>query len=382
MRRLSVVVGILGLAWAAVLPAGAQTQMKLFGKTYNVVIEGRDQTFKTADGRQVKIVLTPADSYTQKAGLYFVEGADPSKDRLFFTCHLDADDDGPIWHQFYLLTGADANGDFTPASATLTEFFGGAGDRLAGGRPWNSMLINDDNTGVKQDRNVVMLQWTQDNGYRLYDLDSMSSKNYEDQELYFRPTGALGSTTEDRYKDIVVDENAPWGDVLSFAPMPTDDKHTILALGASQDGGPEVSVWDTKTDKFYTIRTNLATQTVTSNTPIPSDTAFDPSAVIRYGDTGEYWFILSNPRATGSGISVDEQTLYRVKLTFPADLTKAKAGDIKVEVLGKEDLLATPLKTSPGGVFGMAVGREVAPGLRRLYFGTLDGKLAVATPVP
>ncbi len=51
MRRLSVTVGILGLAWAAILPAGAQSQMKLFGKTYNVVIEGRDQTFKTADGR-------------------------------------------------------------------------------------------------------------------------------------------------------------------------------------------------------------------------------------------------------------------------------------------------------------------------------------------
>ncbi len=244
------------------------------------------------------------------------------------------------------------------------------------------MLINDDNTGVKQDRNVVLMQWSQDNGYRLYDLDSMTSKNYEDQELYFRPTGVLGSTTEERYADIVVDENAPYGDVLSFAPMPVDDNHTIIALGASADGGPEIGVWDTKTDKFYTVRTNLATQTVSSNTPIPTDTAFDPSAVIRYGDTGEYWFVLSNPRASGSGIALDEQTLYRVKLTFPADLTKAKAGDIKVEALGKEDLLATPLKTSPGGVFGMAVGREVAPGLRRLYFATLDGKIAVATPVP
>src|SRR5262249_4597556 len=161
-----------------------------------------------------------------------------------------------------------------------------------------------------------------------------------------------------RYSNIVVDDNAPWGDVLSFAPMPTDDKHTILALGASQDGGPEVGVWDTKTDKFYTVRTNLGTQTASSNTPIPPDTAFEPNALIRNGKGTEHWFILSNPREPGSGVTVDEKTLFRVKLTFPADLSKAKPGQIKVKVLGKENLRATPLKTSPGGVFGMAVGRE------------------------
>jgi uncharacterized protein YueI len=30
--------------------------------------------------------------------------------------------------------------------------------------------------------------------------------------------------------------------------------------------------------------------------------------------------------------------------------------------------------------YGMAIGREVKPGMRRLYFGTLDGKIIVATP--
>lgn len=74
--------------------------------------------------------------------------------------------------------------------------------------------------------------------------------------------------------------------------------------------------------------------------------------------------------------------MYRVKLTLPADPSKAKPGDIKAQVLGKEILLGTPLQSGPGGVFGMAVGREVAPGLRRLYFATNEGMLCVATPVP
>ena len=74
MRRMAVALGILGLIGAVALPANAQKTVKLFGTTYNVAIFGRDQTYKKADGKQVKIVLTDASTYTQKAGLFFAEG--------------------------------------------------------------------------------------------------------------------------------------------------------------------------------------------------------------------------------------------------------------------------------------------------------------------
>src|SRR5438128_9351207 len=110
MKRMVGALGILGLVCAAALPkianAAATTQMKLFGTTYNVTIFGRDQTYKKADGKQVKIILTDASAYTQKAALFFAEGADPSKDRLFVACHQDDNNDDTPWHQLYMLTGA------------------------------------------------------------------------------------------------------------------------------------------------------------------------------------------------------------------------------------------------------------------------------------
>src|SRR5262249_52761837 len=148
------------LLWAAALPASAQKTVKLFGNTYDVQIFGRDQTYKTAAGKQVKIVLTDPSTYTQKAGLYFAEGADPSKDRLLFACHSDDNNDTSPWHHMYMLTGAGDDGMFSPANTALTEFFGGAGDRTSGGRPLSVMLINDDDTGVGKDRNIITLQWT------------------------------------------------------------------------------------------------------------------------------------------------------------------------------------------------------------------------------
>jgi hypothetical protein len=379
MKRLAVALGILGLVWAAAKPAGAQAEMTLFGKKYSVVVQSRAQTYKTADGKEVKIVLADPETYTQKAGLYFAEGADPSKDRLFVVANTDADDEGVVWHQAYMLTGADANGVFTPASATLTEFFGGAGDRFAGGRPWSILLINEENTGVKMDRNVLMQQWTGDNGYRLYDLDSMNAKNHQTDELYFRPTGVLGGTTEERYLDIVVDDNAPHGDIQFYAPAPSNDGRTIVGIGASDAGGTEVGVWDTKTDAYFPIVTNLTEKTADAVTPIPD--VGEPNAIIRHAGN-EYWIIISDPRPSGFGVELSTQDLYRVRLTLPANPAGGNPGDIGVEVLGKESLLGTPVQTSPGGVLGMAVGREAATGLRRLYFATLDGQIVIATPQP
>jgi hypothetical protein len=154
MLPVSLLIAALGLALAATLPARA-AEVTLFGKKYDLVQQRRAETFKKADGSEVTIRVVPRDVGTQLANVHFVEGADPSRDRLFIGCNI-ASDDSVVAHQFYLLTGADANGLFTPASATLTEFFGGAQNRQRGGRPTGFMWLNDLDTGVGQDRNIAI----------------------------------------------------------------------------------------------------------------------------------------------------------------------------------------------------------------------------------
>jgi len=378
MKRMSVALGILGLVWAAASPASAQKTVKLFGTTYNVTVVGRDQTFKKADGKQVKIQLTPADTYTQKSTLFFAAGADPSKDRLLVGAHSDANDPDVLWHQLYMLTGAGDDGTFSPASATLTEFFGGAGDYLAGGRPLGVMLINDEETGVKKDRNLLLLQWTNDNGYRLYDLDSMAPP-YETDELYFRPTGPVATAiTEDKYMSLTGDENAPYGDEQAWAPLPVNDGHTVLGIGVSVNGGTDAGIWDTKTDKYFPVHSELS-DTAAQPKPLPSDRS--PHAMVHV--TGnEYWILASDVVPTGLGVVVGSQQIFRVNMTLPADPSKGKAGDIKAEVVGSEELVGTALQTNDGMNYGMAIGRETPAGSGKhmLYFGTLDGKLIICTP--
>src|SRR5262245_53416870 len=133
MKRRRVVLGVLGLVLAAALPASAQ-QVKLFGKTYNVLKESRAQTYKNN-----KTVVLP-DSGNQKAGLFFEEGTGGQPDRLWVACGSAA-----ACTQFYMLEGADANGAFTKTSATLNEFFGGNVDTDTGGRPLFVTLMNRDN---------------------------------------------------------------------------------------------------------------------------------------------------------------------------------------------------------------------------------------------
>jgi hypothetical protein len=379
-RWMPVALAVQGFFLAAVLPASAQKTVKLFGTTYNVAVVGRDQTFKTDAGKQVKVVLTAATddfgSWTQKAGLFFAEGADATKDRLLVCCHLDSDTDGPMWHQAYMLTGAGDDGMFAPASATLTEWFGGAQDRTFGGRPLAIMLINTDDTGVKKDRNVVMFDWTGDNGTHLFDLDSMTGK-YQESEVFFNVDRVVANGTEEKYTDVVADENQPGGDYSSFAPVPTNDGHTIITIGTADNGGSAAGVWDTKTDKYFPILTDLSAQTASASTPIATDRS--PHAVARFADN-EYWILASDVYPTTSGTVVGSQNIYRVKLTLPADPSKGKAEDIKVEVLGKEELVGTALQTNDTMNYGMAIGREVSAGKRRIYFGSADGKLIVATP--
>src|SRR5437773_5704559 len=88
MRRTTVALGILGLVWAAALPASAQKTIKLFGNTYSVVAQNRTQTFKNG----VKI-STCTDEINNYAGVSFSEGADRATDRLWFGCRIGNGDD-------------------------------------------------------------------------------------------------------------------------------------------------------------------------------------------------------------------------------------------------------------------------------------------------
>jgi hypothetical protein len=366
MKRLSVVVSLLGLMGAAVLPAGAQQKtVKLFGTTYNVESQSRAQTYKNG----LKVTL-PSDG-NKKANLFFVEGADPSQDRLFVAAPIQATAD-LVGDQLYLLTGADANGNFTPASANLTQFFGGAVDYTKGGRPVSVMWLSDANTGVKTDRNIAVFNFSDADAFRMYDFDTM---NAYDTDAVFELS---------QPEETGEDPGMPNGDFEVMAPGPNG---TIVMAGraaADADGNRtdiEIGVIDPKQSKFFNVKTDLMQVTQDSTVKIdPQDPNTEPNALIRVSDK-EYWMIVSGDQQ-GDDDATDTQFLYRIELTFPDDLSKGTPGSIKAKVLARESLLGTPMQASPGAVFGMAVGREVAPGLRRLYFADWQGNLYTATPVP
>jgi hypothetical protein len=368
MRGIPVILAIVALVWAVSLPANTQQEtVKLFSTTYNVECQSRAQTFKN----QKTVVLQTEGA--QKANLYFAEGPDPSHDRLFVVAPIGRDRDGPTGHQFYLLTGADANGNFGPDTASLTEFFGGNVGRSRAGRPVSVILLSDSNTGVGVDRNLLLTTITDNNAYRLYDLDSLDSFYLSDQVF---------SIAQREFSPDQADPKAPFGGLVSFAPGPNG---SVVAFGkAVQGGGLEVGVWDPQRDQFFDVLTNLNKATATSRQPLRATTASGtglfPHSVARIA-ANEYWLLYSAPEPGGDKDERESNRLVRLRLTFPADLSQGKPGSIRAEVLGMEELLGTPLHSTPGGVFGLTVGREVAPGLHRLYFADWEGNICVATPL-
>jgi len=369
MCRVPFFIAALGLALAISLPARA-AEVTLFGKKYNVVQQSRAQTFKKADGSQVTVRVVPRDLGTQLANVHFVEGADPSKDRLFVGCNILADSELRA-HQFYLLTGADANGVFTPESATITEFFGGAQNMHRGGRPTGFMWLNDIDTGVGKDRNIAISTFWNADYYRLFDLDKMTGVAGEDEEN--------GQPTDAVFSLLLGDANSPGTGFTCYARMPQHDGHTAVVFANA--GGAAVGVWDTRKDEFFPVSTNFA--------DVVTDFAVEyrPTSAIHYAGN-EYWVLLhdTEPGPALGGAAVTSTRLSRVRLTFPADLANAQPGSIKVEILEAQELKGSPLHgAGPDGegfVYGIAKGREVAPGLPRLYFGDSEGNIFTATPIP
>lgn len=364
MRRFTALLGLITFVAAGSSACAQTSEITLFGRKYRVECQSRGQTFKTRDGREVKIQLSSLETSNQKATMYFVEGADPSQDRLFVAAAINQSEDD-TGHQLYLLTGADANGNFTPASATLTEFFGGNVNFTRGGRPVAVIHLSDVNTGVKVDRNIALHTFAGTDFMRFYDLDTMTGSFEADAVLSIQEPQDGGD-----------DPGFPWGDFGSMAPGPGG---TIVKVGQGEDGvGIEIGVMDPRQDKFFNVKTNTA-EVIPADSPIQIEEGAQPHGLIRISDT-EYWLLASQNQG-GNADSTEYNYLYRLQLTFPSDFAAAGPNSIRVAVLGRESLLGTPLAASDGGVFGIAVGRAVNGG-RRIYFADWRGNLCVATPQP
>jgi hypothetical protein len=111
-------------------------------------------------------------------------------------------------------------------------------------------------------------------------------------------------------------------------------------------------------------------------------------AVARYGNQGEYWFLLDNPAPGGSNNAARTSiVLVRARVELPTNLATAKAGDIKVTVLDTQDLLTTAADVlfpkDSAGVTGLAVGRPIATnGPRVLYTTDYNGNFYTLIPTP
>jgi hypothetical protein len=358
MQRMTMVLAMLGLVVSVALPAGA-AEVTLFGTKYNVVSETRAQTYKNG------LTVTLPEANNRKACLSFVQGADPSRDRLFVGCPMAGSETGT---HLYVLTGADANGVFSKDAATMDPFFGASVDAATGGRPYSILYLNDVNTGPKADRNFAALCLDGNDSFNFFDINPIPVGPYTDNSLLRIEQPSIGGENPD--------PGMPFDDGLGMAPGPNG---TLVMIGRAEGlASIEIGVMDPKQDKFFNVKTDLVEATKDSVVKLDPPEQ-EPNALVRITDT-EYWMIASATQA-GDTDDTEYQYLYRLELTFPPDLAKAAPGSIKAKVLARESLLGTPLHASPGGVFGMAVGREV-PGGRRFYFADWQGNLYTATPVP
>lgn len=397
MKRRSIAVGVVGLALAMILPASAQQkQVTLFGQVYNVTTESRAGAYK--NGAQVS--FTPIGN--KHAYAYFEEGTGGQPHRLWVVSRITGSDaeDGtmPTGTQMYVLEGTDANGCFTKAASDMTAFFGNNVTREVGRRPTQVILLNRNNTGVKVDRNLLAVTFWDDDGYRIYDLDTMT--NGDTDAVFERViSGAVGDYTLQE-----PDPNLPVASFPVMAHLPTPDGKTILVVGGpAAEGGIAVGIWDTSTDNAFNVLTNLTEITANSPTPLPSTDSegnnlvtHSISRISGSGNTGEYLLLLSAPDPGGDGTGAKTAIVAaRVRITLPDNLASAAPGSIKAEVLGVQTDLLEKAKdilyssedisgTEAGGqgIISLVAGPEITAGKRTLYATDFNGNMSCLVPVP
>lgn len=300
--------------------------------------------------------------------------ADASADRLFICAPIGQNNDGPTGDQLYLLTGADAKGLFNTTNSKATQYLGGDVDRNKGGRPQTVVWISDAETGVKKDRNLGVMTFTDADGYHFYDFDSLSGGDYISN-------GVL-NIVQPEEDESNADPGMPDGDTEAGALSPDGKYLMLIGLSVADNDGnrtPEIGVIDPTKDKFFNVKTNLIK--ATANSTVKIDPTTDVPLAFASAGGGEYWLVTTQD-AGGDDDNTSSENLYRLRITLPADLANAKPDDIKVDVLAKEDLLKANLGSSTGGIFGMALGRQVAAnGPRQIYMTDWHGNLLTLSPV-
>jgi hypothetical protein len=362
MRRAWMTAGILGLVVAAAAGA-APTQVTLFGQKYALERHPLGGQYKNG-----LTVVQPAED-DKTSTVRFVQGDTPENDRLFVgVAFRDADEVQA--DQFFLLTGADANGIFNPATSKLTEFFGGSQGRDRGGRIAGITWISDVDTGKQKDLNLALTTYTGDDYLRFYDEDTLTNDYISDAVLSL-PLLDFGGQ----------DTNMPYTGILQGAVLPDGNVLFIGRQDPSLGEGPQLGVLDIKNKKFFPVLTNMGP--MTQDQRIPYDISQDPFDMQKIGEN-EYLILGADPLNRGADRT--KQVLYKAKITPPADLANGKAESIQVEMEASETLLdmnagTDPLGVGAGGIVGITAGRLAAPNLPRLYFSTRTGELITANPV-
>jgi hypothetical protein len=384
MQRRQVLLSALGLVLAATtVRADVPKTVTILGQAYSVTSTPRSGTFKNGQTVNLQAVVDPTVDPAmapKKANLAFAPGATADADRLFVVA-AHADTLGITSDGFYMLQGADANGVFSPQVSNATVFF--RGDKNVHGRPQNVTFLNDTDTGSMKDRNLVLYTFTNANSLRWYDLsDLMAGAPHTDQTAFQKLTLfqiILSGTTEpvlppDPDRSLLPDDpNMSTGNYQPGALTPNG-----MMIVAGQEGGDwTLGVIDPlKGTQFFPVKTSLA-MTAAAN---QIDTSELPHAFVHLtGD--EYLMIGTGGDPNWNESVLTTNTLYHVRITLPADLTKDAADSIKVDLLNKEDLVALGLGQSDSKmIFGLTVGREVAAGKPVLYMADWAGDLFTLRP--
>jgi hypothetical protein len=356
--------------------------VKLFGQDYNVVLSKRVGTFKNGVAVAPQ---TPTSNYGGaevylRANLAFWPGAnaDGSADQLLISAphqdDVEINSDG-----LYVLKG-NQDGAFSLANSDATVIF--RGNKQVTGRLQTLTFINDTDTGPK-DRNLYAYTFTEANMMRWYDLGELLKGAPHTEDLAFRNLAVfsiielgLGDTTypPDPSKDTQPDDpNMPAGSYLASAIAPNGTQIVLAQSG----GNWQISAIDPqKGTTFYPVKTEWASTAAADKV----DMAETPTSFIHL--TGDEYLLLGiggDPNSTEDQIT--SSTLYHVRVTLPADLTKEAADSIKVDVLEKEDLVAAKLGQSPNSaIAAVTLGRNNATGKPNLYMTDWDANLLTLQP--
>jgi len=390
MHRRQVLFGAVGLMLLAPAAFAAQIkdgdQITLLGRKYTVTITKRTGTFK--NGVTVNPQMPDADNpvVPLKANLAFApdSSGDLTKDRLFVVAATQGVT-GVTSDGFYLLQGTDTRGVFGPEFSDAHVFF--RGDLEVTGRMQAVAFLNDTDTGAKKDRNLAVYTFTDANYLRFYDLTDLLASpatGYTDQDA-FRQQALLSiiqsATTEapagsDPARDESLDD--PNMSTAGWAGLAAAPNGTLLMVGPA-NGDWEISAIDaTKGTHFYPVKTALGATDAAGKI----DTSQTVHTLVRLKDD-EYLMIASTGDPNWDETGITAGTLYHVRITLPADLTKEAPDSIKVQLLSDpEDLVALELgQGSSKHIFGLAAGREVN-GANILYMADYAGNLFTLQPAP